>query len=96
MGFHGDSGEDNFARGKREALEGREAIERRDRIEAESAGAQSDLRRDDIASGKDAQAKYDPSGDVGAIEPSFLLDVARRLIEAARAQAMRFPANRRD
>lgn len=56
----------------------------------------SDLRRDDIASGEDAKARYDPSGDLSGIEPEFLLDVARALIAAARAQAARFPANRRD
>ena len=163
--------EGNLERGRREAMEGREAIGRRDRLEAESAGAQrsrleraspkrrdfaamlntmvadatrhelpglaalegirkaqrlgykdasdhnrsydrfekaggvegfnrlhpqSSLRRDDIRTGADAKARYDPSGDISAIEPEFLLDVARRLIEAERVQAARFPANRRD
>lgn len=164
--------EGNLERGRREAMEGREAIGRRDRLEAESAGAQrsrleraspkrrdfaamlntmvadatrhelpglaalegirkaqrlsgyktaedhnlaharfekaggldgfnrlhpqSNLRRDDIASGNDAKTRYDPSGDISAIEPEFLLDVARALIEAVRARAMKFPANRRD
>ena len=44
----------------------------------------------------DARARdHWPTGETGAIEPEFLLDVARALIEAVRART-RFPEGRRD
>jgi hypothetical protein len=164
-------GEGSLERGRREALEGHEAVARRARIEAESAsaarnrlekGSPSAGRRDFAsmlnslvsesalrempglaaleairkgqrlgyrtaaqhnrtyeklekagfaesfnrlhpASGaagslasSDARARdHWPTGEVEGIEPEFLLDVARALIEAVRARA-RFPADRRD
>jgi hypothetical protein len=45
----------------------------------------------------DARARdHWPTGETGAIEPEFLLDVARALIEAVRARTMRFPEGTRD
>ena len=44
----------------------------------------------------DARARdHWPTGETGAIEPEFLLDVARALIETVRART-RFPEGRRD
>jgi hypothetical protein len=44
----------------------------------------------------DARARdHWPTGETGAIEPEFLLNVARALIEAVRART-RFPEGRRD
>ena len=165
-------GNGDFERGRKEAMEGRERIERRDRIEAESAAAVrnrlekaspdcarrnfagilnslvadaasqerpgldayneirqahrlgrrtaadhnrahdafekaagsdfnrlhpgSSLRRDDIASGREARERYDPSGDVGDISPEFLLAVAKELLAMARRRAADAPKDRRD
>jgi hypothetical protein len=54
------------------------------------------FQKDDIRS-KDPRAQdYDPAArDVSGIEPAFLLQVARMLLEMARARAAAAPANRR-
>ena len=103
------TGEGNFERGRREANEGRDAIERRARIEAEAASAV----RNRLEKGSPSSARRDFAGMLNAmvadaagrempglaaleairkgqrhraIEPEFLLDVARALIEAVRAR----------
>jgi len=69
----------------------------------EKAGFAESFNRPHPASGaagslasSDARARdHWPTGETGAIEPEFLLDVARALIEAVRART-RFPEGRRD
>jgi hypothetical protein len=70
----------------------------------EKAGFAENFNRLHPASGaagslasSDARARdHWPTGETGAIEPEFLLDVARALIEAVRARTMRFPEGTRD
>ena len=73
---------------ERAAAEGLNRLHPKSRRIGDAAGslASSDARARD----------HWPTGETVAIEPGFLLDVTRALIEAVRARAMRFPEGRRD